>query len=163
MKRKETASFQQLVTPLFQEQRKEAHLTLTTIRSRWSEIVGPELAAKCHPARVQRGVLWVAAPDASWAYQFQFMRSEILQCLRTVLGPSDIQDVRFKAGALPEAEPVHAPEPVAEQLTVAPDDPLARAAEAIPDPAMRALFVRSLAKQRQNRQRREAPGTEKSG
>jgi len=164
MKRKEPASFQELVTPLFQEQKKEAHLTLTTVRSRWAEIVGPDLAGKCHPMRVQRGVLWVAAPDASWAYQFQFMRSELMQCLESVLGPTDIHEVRFKAGAIPpagaEPEDRHAqPEPAPE---IASDDPLARAAEAIPDPGMRALFTRSLAKQRQNRMRRAAEDADRA-
>jgi hypothetical protein len=160
MKRKEPASFQELVTPLFHEQKKEAHLTLTTVRSRWAEIVGPDLAAKCHPMRVHRGVLWVAAPDASWAYQFQFMRSEVMQCLQSVLGQTDIHEVRFKAGAIPAA----AEQPAPDDLKPSPlpelsaDDPLARAAAAIPDAGMRALFMRSLAKQRQNRMRRAAEG-----
>ena len=105
MKRKEPASFQALVMPLFRERKREAHLTLNTVKSRWAEIVGPELAAKSRPVRVHRGVLWVAAPDASWAYQFQFMRTELMQCLEAVLGPSDIQEVRFKAGPLPAPDP----------------------------------------------------------
>jgi len=158
VKRKEPVSFQELVTPLFLEHRKEAHLTLTAVRARWEEIVGPDLARKTSPLRVQRGVLWVGAPDASWAYQFQFMRSELLQCLESVLGPTDIREVRFKAAELPagedRAQPDHGIAPETEAPPV--DERLARSAESIADPALRALFVRSLSKQRHNRLRRES-------
>ncbi len=158
MKRKEPVSFQDLVTPLFQEHRKEAHLTLTAVRTRWAEIVGPELARKTFPLRVQRGVLWVGAPDSSWAYQFQFMRSELLHCLESVLGASDIREVRFKAAERPASSPEAAPdEPATPEAGTTPvDERLARSAQSIPDPALRALFVRSLAKQQQNRLRHEA-------
>ena len=157
MKRKEPVSFQDLVTPLFQERKKEAHLTLTAVRGRWEDIVGPDLARKTYPLRVHRGVLWVGAPDASWAYQFQFMRSELLHCLESVLGTTDIHEVRFKATELPAAA-AEVPDPVGalDSADVPVDEGLSRSAENISDPALRALFVRSLAKQRQNRLRREA-------
>lgn len=158
MKRKEPVSFQDLVTPLFQERKKEAHLTLTAVRGRWEDIVGPDLARKTYPLRVHRGVLWVGAPDASWAYQFQFMRSELLHCLESVLGATDIHEVRFKAAELPASAAAALPDPAGEpgSTDVPVDEGLARSAERIADSALRALFVRSLAKQRQNRLRREA-------
>jgi hypothetical protein len=158
VKRKEPASFQDLVMPLFRERKKEAHLTLTAVRGRWEEIVGPDLARKTYPLRVHRGVLWVGAPDASWAYQFQFMRSELLHCLEAVLGATDIHEVRFKATELPASAAAAVPDPAGalDSTDVPVDEGLARSAETISDPALRALFVRSLAKQRQNRLRREA-------
>jgi hypothetical protein len=148
-------SLQELVKPIFLERKQEAHLTLTAVRSRWGEIVGPELARKTWPLRVQRGVLWVGAPDASWAYQFQFLRSELLQCLVTVLGPSDIRELRFKEAELPAAAAEAPGDPAAPTaLEEAPVDPeLAHAAERIADPVLRALFVRSLSKQRRRRER----------
>jgi hypothetical protein len=148
MKRREPVPFQDLVAPLFQERGRAQHLTLTVIRRHWEEVVGPDLARKTHPLRVRRGVLWVAAPDSSWAYQLQFMRTEILQRLEGALGSSDVREVRFKEAPLPA--PADAPRPPAPaEPDPLPDERLVRAAEAIADPALRALFVRSLTKQRQ--------------
>jgi len=146
MKRSGPTPLQDLVAPLFQEKGRAQHLALTAVRAHWEEIVGPELARKTHPLRVRKGILWVGAPDASWAYQLQFMRTEVLGRLESVLGSSDVREVRFKEAELPapESPPAATPAPP----PVAPDPALVRAAEAIQDPALRALFIRSMARQR---------------
>jgi hypothetical protein len=123
--------------------------------------------------RVRQGVLWVAAPDASWAYQLQFMRSELLHCLNSILGPSDIREIRFREGPVSEDDgdttPAASgrgegsdPPPTPEAGALSADDPLAQASQAISDPELRTLFVRSLAKQRRNHLLRNAGGVSSS-
>ncbi|HEX9842825.1 MAG TPA: DUF721 domain-containing protein [bacterium] len=163
-----------LLRRLFREQSRQPLLALNLLRRHWPDVVGPELSARTEPRRLARGVLWVTTPDACWAYELQFFKAELLASVQAFLDSMEVREVRFQAGgearesvdaagdaAAPGAPPREAPpgplSPTAVGAEGEPEAPeaLARAAQSIGDPALRAVFQRSLAKQHRGRNRRE--------
>ncbi len=51
--------------------------TVSTLASRWAEIVGPALANNTRPVEVVDGVLVVACDDAMWSSQIGWMDGQI--------------------------------------------------------------------------------------
>ncbi len=100
--------FNKLVAHLFREREKNPHLTVALLRQHWPAILGAELAGKTYPARVTRATLWVNAVDASWAYQLQFMKGEILHSIQVFTESTAVRDVRFRQGEVPEPTPQQA-------------------------------------------------------
>jgi hypothetical protein len=147
---------------VFREHKRHDHLTLAALQKQWATLVGPGLAGKTWPTRLQGGLLWVAAPDSSWAYQLQFLKQELLGGLRAGLENCPVTDLRFKVGPMP-AEPADADSaaganPSRERTSPGersssrepappPAPELARAADAIADPTLRGAFLRTLSKQ----------------
>ncbi|MFI5399756.1 MAG: DciA family protein [SAR324 cluster bacterium] len=138
---------QDLARSVFREHRREDHVALVSLQRQWAALVGPGLAERSWPARLQRGLLWVTAPDSSWAYQLQFLKRELLGSLQAGLPGCPVTDLRFKVGTipappLPAATPNVEPAPEPEAVSG-----LARAASSISDPALRSAFVRAMSKQ----------------
>jgi hypothetical protein len=148
-----------LVRGVFRERAKEPFLTLNLLRQHWTGVVGPELGARTHPLRLDGSTLWIGAPDACWAYELQFFKAELLSSVQAFLESRSVSDVRFQPGGVPEpaaaAAPAAAPEPTPETPAA-----LARAATAIGDSGLRAVFQRALAKQRRARARQEPPAAD---
>ena len=174
------ADLRHLLRGVFREQAKEPFLTLNLLRQRWVDVVGPELGGRTLPQRLDGRTLVVAAPDACWAYELQFFKAEVLSSVQAFLASQAVAEVRFRVAAPGDAAPApQAPaaagaaartataehtaaaepgaaagaEPAPASAAAPPDAPpaLALAAGAIGDPALRAVFQRSLAKQRRNR------------
>ena len=142
-------TLQEVAGELWRERKRAPHLTVARLRAHWAAIVGADLARKTSPLRLQGGTLWIAAVDSSWAYQLQFLSGELLQSVRVFLDASDIADLRFRAAPLPSCEsPRRETPPACVPLDSLPVSPaLELAASAIADPALRAAFVRAVAKQ----------------
>ena len=92
--------FRDLIMAMFRERHKQPHLTVNLLRQHWEDILGRELARKTHPARIAGHTLWINALDASWAYQLQFMKREMLESVQVFMGAEDITELRFKQGGL---------------------------------------------------------------
>jgi hypothetical protein len=147
-------SLHDLAGGLFREHRRQDHLALAELQQRWASLVGPGLAGRTWPTRLQGGLLWVAAPDSSWAYQLQFLKQELLGGLRAGLENCPVTDLRFKVGPLPTAaESSGAASPAQPAPPSEPTPELARAAEAIADPALRGAFLRAMSKQARRKAR----------
>jgi len=175
---KAQADLQHLLRGVFRQQAREPVLTVNLLRQRWQEVVGPELGSKTQPQRVQGDLLWVATPDACWAYELQFFKPELVASVQAFLGSEAIRDLRFvvargAAAALPPAAAQSTPAapvvpdpalppagPAATPVPVGTPAALVRAAEQIGDPALRGVFQRSLAKMRRARAATE-PGDER--
>ncbi len=101
----------ELLGQVFREHRRQEHLTLATLQQHWAELVGPGFAERTWPTRLQQGLLWITAPDSSWAYQLQFLKQELLAAIRTGLPAFPVSDLRFKVGTLsaPARDPQGAP------------------------------------------------------
>ena len=140
---------QDIVGSVFREHQREEHVTLAVLQKRWADLVGPGLAQRTWPTRLQKGLLWVAAPDSSWAYQLQFLKQELLGGLRAGLPNCPVTELRFKVGTLPEKQPEIESGSAALVPTEhsAPSPELSRAAETITDPTLRNAFVRAMQKQ----------------
>ena len=153
-----------LAGDLFRSRQKQPHLTVTLLRKHWAGIVGAELARKTHPARIAGNTLWINALDSSWAFQLQFLKEEILPAIQVFLSSAAISDLRFKAGAVPEAaqKAEETPPPpatvvkdsVENSVENAVEDAAEHAAETpgpaqkIADPSLRKTFARWLARQK---------------
>lgn len=173
-----------LLQRVFRDRQQEPLLRLGLLRQHWAGVVGPELAARTQPHRLEGATLWIATPDACWAYELQFFKSELLASVQAFLESRAVTDLRFRAvpaeagptgsagGTSPPAGPPPEPAPmaggsasagaglVAQAFPGSPPQPpeaLARAAEAISDPALRAVFQRSLSKRRRAREDGDSP------
>ena len=150
-----------LLHGVFNERDKAPFLALNALRQFWPDVVGAEIARRTHPSRIERGTLWIASPDACWAYELQFFKRELLSSVQTFIESHAIHDLRFCTGQLPPAGPDSQP-PVQDNSVDLPQavnlPPLrpaqSRAASAIADPGLRAVFQRSMAKQQRNRDAR---------
>jgi len=143
--------FQDLAKSVFREHRREDHVALVSLQRQWAALVGAGLAERTWPSRLQRGLLWVTAPDSSWAYQLQFLKRELLGSLQSSMQDCPVRDLRFKVGTipalpLPAAATAAAPAPEPEAVSE-----VVQAASAISDPALRSAFVRAMSKQRARR------------
>jgi hypothetical protein len=63
--------------------------------SRWSEIVGEELAKNTRPIKLSPELLTVAVPSSVWAQELSLRKFEIIDKVRPFLGEID---VRFVVG-----------------------------------------------------------------
>lgn len=71
-----------------------------TVFSRWNDIVGADLAARCEPVRLASGNLLVRAENASWATQIKYMLGHVAERANDVLGPGMVRQVTVVVGAL---------------------------------------------------------------
>jgi hypothetical protein len=101
---KRQADVRSLARGVFSEADREPLLQLSLLRRHWPDVVGPELAGRTHPRRLERGTLWIAAPDACWAYELQFFKSELLGSVQTFLESQVVRELRFQVGEVPAGE-----------------------------------------------------------
>jgi hypothetical protein len=118
--------------------------SLPLLRAYWPLAVGPRLAQRTQVVGLEAQCLIVRVPDARWRKILHRLRREILQRLREVAGARAPRTLGFALAPLAQPEPA-APAPAPKQPSA--DVPLPRevvsSADAIADPEMRALFLRS--------------------
>lgn len=68
------------------------------VHQRWTEIVGPDLAAHVQPIRVRGGVLVVRAESGPWASQLRYLSPWLLQRAQDVLGADRVERVQILTG-----------------------------------------------------------------
>ncbi len=68
--------------------------------ARWDEIVGADLAARCEPLRLVRGVLTIRAESQVWATQLRYMIPQLRTNVESVLGEGTVRDVKIVVGPL---------------------------------------------------------------
>lgn len=148
-----------MIARLFREQKREGHLLLNALRQHWPAIVGEKLGRVTWPLRMEGHTLWVAAKDSAWVYELQFLKAELLDSVRTWLAAETVQDMRFRLGRMPAAEPEEA---TAERGTQPPLDPAEhergrQLAQAIPESSLRRRFMRAYTKRRKARPDKPEP------
>jgi hypothetical protein len=52
----------------------------------WAEVVGPLLASKAEPVRIEEGKLFVRVADSTWMQEMQFLKDDIRSRLNNRLG-----------------------------------------------------------------------------
>jgi len=65
-----------------------------TIRDRWPEIAGPQIAPHASVRSLRDGVLKVTVDDAAWATQLRFLAGEVLDRLDAITGRGTVVQVR---------------------------------------------------------------------
>lgn len=69
-------------------------LAVAKIFSAWSEIVGPDIAARCQPSALNGGVLKVSITSQAWAAQFRFVAPEVMRRLNEHLGADFVTEIK---------------------------------------------------------------------
>ena len=69
---------------------------VAAVFSRWSEIVGPDLAEHCRPVSVAGEALTISADDPVWASELRWLEAELLERLAAVAGPGRFQTVAVR-------------------------------------------------------------------
>lgn len=72
----------------------------STIASRWSEVVGQDLALRCEPVRIAGGCLVIRAESQAWATQLRYLRTPLLDNVAQLLGPGLVREIRIEVGPL---------------------------------------------------------------
>jgi hypothetical protein len=65
------------------------------IWSRWSEIVGPELAKRAIPEVLRGKTLILAVKSSSWLQELSFLKARLIERLAEEVGPNVVTDVRM--------------------------------------------------------------------
>jgi hypothetical protein len=112
---------------------------LALLRAAWPAAVGAELARRTEVITLDRGVLRVRVPDMVWRRGLVRMRGDILVRLRRITGGVAPRALGFVEGPVPVT--LARPELLKLPSPVAPPEGVRRAAEAIPDPDLRARFL----------------------
>jgi len=65
----------------------------------WGEVVGPLLASRTEPIRIEDGKLFVRAANSSWMQELQFLKDEIRNRLNHRLGAPIVREIFLVLGA----------------------------------------------------------------
>ena len=63
--------------------------SITQVIEAWPELVGPEIARRSHPRRLEAATLFVAADDPSLVSHLTWQESALLEAVRTLLGSDE--------------------------------------------------------------------------
>ena len=133
-------------------------LSLSELTTRWPEVVGEQISRNAWPLRMGKdGTLHVATSSATWAFELDRMRTEIVTRLEEALGESAPKELRFRPGPLPEPPAPSAADSPERPLEATPEvrQEAASAAAAIDDPELRLMVEKaaraSLSKGRSDR------------
>lgn len=72
---------------------------LTSLRTRWPELVGPAAAEHCHPGVLEAGRLVVETPEPAWASQLRWQASDVIRRACAVLGSGVVDQVEVRVVA----------------------------------------------------------------
>lgn len=70
--------------------------TISTLSSRWEEIVGPVLGAQTRPIEMVSGVLVVGCGEASWASQIEWMYSSIKERFEAIFPGQVVRKIQVR-------------------------------------------------------------------
>jgi len=129
------------------------------VREAWEYLVGRQVAARTQVFRLYRDILTVHVPDKVWKRQLFRLERQLLARINHFLGRNVVASIDFRVdekmipAVAPQAEPerqgnLFAPFATPRKgpghaATMQVDPDVARAAEAIADPELRELFLRT--------------------
>jgi len=122
------------------------------VRANWSNLMGEHIAARTRVCRLLKDRLVVDVADANWQRQLARMQAQLVDRINQFLGRAAIVglDLRVDAAIARSAgagrAPVDGPPRKGPGQAAAIEQDLAQAAEAIPDPELRELFLRTSRK-----------------
>jgi len=128
-----------------------------TIRSRWAEIAGPEIAHRSRPGELRGGVLTVIVDNSLWLQEITLRSAEILRAVSARHG-SAVTSLRCALGTLPAPRQTvaHRRPPPAEPLSAEEERAVDSLIAPVHDPLLAASVRRLLTKDLIARRRRTA-------
>jgi len=112
----------------------------------WVAAVGSQIRKVTTPIKLERKTLMVAVADTTWRAQLDRVSGQALFKLNSLLGSPTVTSIEYVIN--PDLIQ-SAAQPPREITFIAPDQqalPLRETADSIPDPDMRALFLRAAGK-----------------
>ncbi|MCX5895703.1 MAG: DUF721 domain-containing protein [Proteobacteria bacterium] len=102
--KKETglADLQAVLNTVFKKIDGAPNLEKCRIWDFWKEAVGPHIAQKARPEGIRNGILLVSVESSVWMQELGFLKEKILEKIHQKMGTSEIRDMRFKLGKIPE-------------------------------------------------------------
>jgi predicted nucleic acid-binding Zn ribbon protein len=73
-----------------------APAVLTALFTRWEEIVGPAIAARAWPLRIQDGVLRIGVEQPGWATQLMFLGPDLVRKISAATGDATLEKIEVK-------------------------------------------------------------------
>lgn len=64
----------------------ESPRVLSAVFNRWSDLVGSDVASKCSPVSLRKGVLVVATESPGWAAQLRYLGPKVLAAVNDAAG-----------------------------------------------------------------------------
>jgi predicted nucleic acid-binding Zn ribbon protein len=90
------------VGDLVRDRKWETTLRAAGIEARWPELVGPEVAAHCHPQRLENGELSCVAESTAWATQIRLLSAQLIARFAAELGPDVVRRIRVSGPTAPD-------------------------------------------------------------
>ena len=69
-------------------------LQIAEVFGSWADIVGEQVAARCEPASLGRGVLKVWAASAPWANELKYLAPEVIRRVNASLGGPVVKELK---------------------------------------------------------------------
>ncbi len=125
----------------------------------WRRAVGPQIASQTYPDSLKRGTLFVRVSAPVWMHQLQFLKEEIISKLNELFAPEEVHNLHFSIGEIPAAPPGGAappgPDPELPPLAGRDRTMILKSLDAVPDPELRAILERVMAREIGRRRERE--------
>lgn len=77
------------------------HVATGQLFAEWPRIVGPEIAAKATPTRLDDGILYVQAESTTWATQLRLYSADILRKIAAAQGPGKVRRLKVEGPSGP--------------------------------------------------------------
>lgn len=71
----------------------------------WRELVGDQVAARCDPAGLSRGVLRVWAATPTWASELHYLAPEVIRRVNAGVGATVVREVKVSVRPVPGDRP----------------------------------------------------------
>lgn len=105
-----------LMAPLTRPVLRKLHPGSAQLMAEWEALVGPSLATRARPRRLERGVLTVAC-SGPVAMELTMLAPQVIERINAGLGRAAVKSLRFVQAAMP---PPPRPKPVAGQQPLPP-------------------------------------------
>lgn len=76
-------------------------IAASSIAVHWPTLVGPDLAAHCHPVGLTGGELRIEADSTAWATQVRLLTRDLLTRIHAELGAQVVRDIRIHGPVAP--------------------------------------------------------------
>ena len=73
-------------------------MALGRLRASWADVVGGQVASRCEPVGLFRGVLAIKADGGAWATELTLLSRSIAEKADSYLGGGAVKEVRVSAG-----------------------------------------------------------------
>jgi predicted nucleic acid-binding Zn ribbon protein len=96
MRRGKAVSIGDLLDRLLGQKSWQRGVQAARIRILWNEIVGPEIAARAQPQKLERGRLIVHCDHDVWRTELMYLKPELLKRIAEVMGDGVVKEIFLK-------------------------------------------------------------------